>query len=224
MKIPKESIDTIMFAPCGMNCKICYKHCYDKKPCSGYLNSDKGKPEHCHNCKIKDCMKDKGLAYYFECSDSERKKYIPVGFMMPDVLCSEAVFILPDVTLYHFGILTSNVHMAWVRAVCGILNSDYRYSKDIVYNNFPWCSPTEEQKAKIEKTTQGILDARKLYPDSSLADLYDEVTMPPELRKAHQQNDRAVMQAYGFSVKDMTESKCVVELMKMYKNLTNKDI
>ncbi len=110
--------------------------------------------------------------------------------------------------------------MAWMRAVCGRLKSDYRYSKDVVYNNYPWCNPTESQKAKIEQTAQMILDARALYPDSSLADLYDELTMPPELRKAHQNNDRAVMQAYGFSIKDMTESKCVAELMKMYQELT----
>ena len=147
---------------------------------------------------------------------SEKRRYIPMGFMTPNILCSNLVKIVPDATLYHFGVLTSNVHMAWVRAVCGRLKSDYRYSKDIVYNNFPWCSPTEEQKAKIEKTAQGILDARALYPDSSLADLYDELLMPTELRKAHQQNDRAVMQAYGFSVKDTTEESCVAELMKMY--------
>lgn len=112
------------------------------------------------------------------------------------------------------------VHMAWTRAVCGRIKSDYRYSKDVVYNNFPWPSPTEEQKAKIEQTAQGILDARALYPDSSLADLYDELTMPPELRKAHQQNDRAVMQAYGFDIKTTTESSCVAELMRMYQRLT----
>ncbi len=110
--------------------------------------------------------------------------------------------------------------MAWTRAVCGRIKSDYRYSKDVVYNNFPWPSPTEEQKAKIEQTAQGILDARALYPDSSLADLYDELTMPPELRKAHQQNDRAVMQAYGFDIKTTTESSCVAELMRMYQRLT----
>ena len=109
--------------------------------------------------------------------------------------------------------------MAWMRTFGARMKSDYRYSKDIVYNNFPWCNLTENQKEKIEKTAQGILDARKLYPDSSLADLYDEVTMPPELRKAHQQNDRAVMEAYGFSVKEMTESKCVAELMKMYQDI-----
>ena len=113
----------------------------------------------------------------------------------------------------------SNVHMAWIRAVCGRIKSDYRYSKDIVYNNFPWPAPTDAQKAKIEQTAQAILDARALYPEASLADLYDELTMPPELRTAHQQNDRAVMQAYGFSVRDMTESSCVAALMKMYQQL-----
>ena len=126
---------------------------------------------------------------------------------------------MPNATLYHFGILTSNVHMAWMRAVCGRLKSDYDYSIKIVYNNFPWPTPRDAQRAKIEQTSRAILDARTLYPDASLADLYDETTMPPELRKAHQQNDRAVMQAYGFSVKDMTESKCVAELMRMYQKL-----
>ena len=109
--------------------------------------------------------------------------------------------------------------MAWMRAVCGRLEMRYRYSNDIVYNNFPWCNPTDEQRAKIEQTAQANLDARALYPDCSLADLYDEVTMPPELRKAHQKNDRAVMQAYGFDVKTMTESSCVAELMRMYREL-----
>ena len=127
--------------------------------------------------------------------------------------------IIPDANLYDFGILTSNVHMAWMRVVAGRLKSDYRYSKDIVYNNFPWCNPTEEQKKKIEKTAQAILDARALYPNSSLADLYDELTMPKELRKAHQENDKAVMEAYGFDWKKMTESDCVAELMKMYEKL-----
>lgn len=151
---------------------------------------------------------------------SERRKYIPIGFLNPDYIASDAVQILPNATLYHFGVLTSNVHMAWMRAVCGRLKSDYRYSVNIVYNNFPWCNPTAEQKAKIEQTAQGILDARALYPDCSLADLYDEVAMPPELRKAHQANDRAVMQAYGFPVKnDFTESMCVAELMKLYQKL-----
>ena len=111
--------------------------------------------------------------------------------------------------------------MAWMRAVCGRLKSDYRYSKDVVYNNFPWCSPTSEQKARIEQTAQAILDARALYPDCSLADLYDELTMPPELRKAHHANDFAVMAAYGFP-KNITESECVAELMRLYREMTEK--
>ena len=151
---------------------------------------------------------------------SERRRYIPMGFMTPGVIASDLVFLIPDATLYHFGILESNVHMAWTRAVCGRMKSDYRYSKDIVYNNFPWPTPTEAQKAKIEQTAQAILDARALYPESSLADLYDEVTMPPELRKAHQANDKAVMQAYGFPIKDFTELDCVAELFKLYNELT----
>ena len=150
---------------------------------------------------------------------SERRKYIPIGFLNADYIASDAVQILPDATIYHFGVLTSNVHMAWMRAVCGRLEMRYRYSVNIVYNNFPWPTPTDEQKKKIEETAQAILDARALYPDCSLADLYDEVAMPPELRKAHQANDRAVMQAYGFDVKTMTESGCVAELMKMYQEL-----
>ena len=153
---------------------------------------------------------------------SERRRYVPMGFMAPDVLCSNLVKIIPNATLFHFGVLTSNVHMAWMRAVCGRLKSDYRYSKDVVYNNFPWPTPTEAQKAKIEQTAQAILDARALYPDCSLADLYDEVTMPPELRKAHQQNDKAVMQAYGFWGKLNTETECVAELMKMYQEMLTK--
>lgn len=153
---------------------------------------------------------------------SERRRYIPLGFMSPEVFSSNLVKLIPNATLFHFGVLTSNVHMAWVRTVCGRMKSDYRYSKDIVYNNFPWCKPTPEQKAAIEQTAQAILDARSLYPDCSLADLYDELTMPSELRKAHQANDRAVMKAYGFDVKTMTESGCVAELMKIYKRLADK--
>ena len=147
---------------------------------------------------------------------SERRKYVPMAYLNSDYIPTNQVQTIPDATIYHFGILTSNVHMAWMRAVCGRLKSDYRYSKDIVYNNFPWPSPTADQKAKIEQTAQAILDARNLYPDSSLADLYDEVTMPPELRKAHQDNDRAVMAAYGFPVKGFTESDCVAELLRLY--------
>ncbi len=153
---------------------------------------------------------------------SENRRYIPLGYLTADYICGDSNLMIPDATLYHFGVLTSNVHMAWMRAVCGRLKSDYRYSKDIVYNNFPWPTPTDEQKAKIEQTAQAILDARALYPDSSLADLYDEVTMPVELRKAHQNNDRAVMQAYGFPIKDFTESDCVAKLLEMYKALIEK--
>ena len=197
-------------------------------------------------------------------TSSERRRYIPLGFLDENTISTNLNMIIPDATLYHFGILTSNVHMAWMRAVAGRLKSDYRYSKDIVYNNFPWPvlgdrseklgsrseeirkrnkeigDRNEEQEAnsyiltpnfskltpnscemrkRIEQTAQAILDARALYPDSSLADLYDETLMPPELRKAHQANDRAVMAAYGFSTK-MTESECVAELFKLYDSLT----
>lgn len=143
-----------------------------------------------------------------------------MGFLPPEVIASDLVFLIPNATRYNFGVLTSNVHMAWMRAVCGRLKSDYRYAKDIVYNNFPWPTPTDEQRAKIEQTAQAILDARALYPDCSLADLYDEVTMPPELRKAHQANDKAVMLSYGFDIKTTTETTCVAELMKLYQKLT----
>ena len=194
---------------------------------------------------------------------SERRRYIPIGFMTPDKFCSNQVNLIPNATLYHFGVLTSNVHMAWMRAVCGRLKSDYRYSKDIVYNNFPWpfqggavSRPHQEVQggavsrphskddtrstmvrpgdrtslgtsfetslvAKIAETAQGILDARALYPDCSLADLYDEVTMPIELRRAHQANDRAVMQAYGFPI-GMSESECVARLLEMYQAMVEK--
>ena len=155
-------------------------------------------------------------------TSSENRRYVPIGFLSPEIIASNAATILPSATLYHFGILTSNVHMAWMRTVGGRLKSDYRYSTAIVYNTFPWPTPTDEQKAKIEQTAQAILDARALYPDSSLADLYDEVTMPQELRKAHQQNDKAVMQAYGFWGKYNSESACVAELMKMYQQLVEK--
>ncbi len=154
---------------------------------------------------------------------SERRRYIPMGFIGKEIIVTDAILLIPNATLYHFGILESNVHMAWMRAVCGRLKSDYRYSKDVVYNNFPWPNPTDEQKAKIEQTAQAILDARALYPDSSLADLYDELTMPVELRRAHQNNDRAVMQAYGFPVKNtFAESHCVAELFKLYQHMTAK--
>ena len=153
---------------------------------------------------------------------SERRKYIPIGFLDANTISSNAVQIVPNASLYHFGVLTSNVHMAWMRTVAGRLKSDYRYSKEIVYNTFPWCNPTEEQKKRIEQTAQAILDARAKYPECSLAILYDDTITPPELRKAHQANDKAVMQAYGFDVKTMTESTCVAELMKMYQKLVSK--
>lgn len=150
---------------------------------------------------------------------SERRRYVPIGYLNKNVIASNTASFISNTTLYHFGILTSNVHNSWMRVVCGRMKSDYRYSNNIVYNNFPWCTPTDEQKARIEQTAQMILDARAQYPDCSLADLYDETTMPPELRKAHQANDLAVMAAYGFD-KKITESECVAELMKMYQKLT----
>lgn len=152
---------------------------------------------------------------------SEQRRYVPIGFVQADVIASNLALIIPDADLFLFGVLTSNVHMSWMRTVCGRLKSDYRYSNTIVYNNFPWPEPTDEQKAKIEQTAQGILDARALYPDSSLADLYDPLTMPPELRKAHQANDRAVMQAYGMPIKETDEAACVAWLMRLYQEKIN---
>lgn len=154
---------------------------------------------------------------------SERRRYIPMGFIPKGVFASDAVHLIPSATLYHFGILESNVHMAWMRVVCGRLKSDYRYSKDVVYNNFPWPdglpSFGEDVRSRIEQTAQAILDARAKYPDSSLADLYDPMTMPYDLLDAHRRNDRVVMEAYGFSTK-MTESECVAKLFEMYSKLT----
>lgn len=154
-------------------------------------------------------------------TSSERRKYVPIGFLPPNYLASNLVVVVANASLYDFGVITSNVFMAWMRYVCGRLKSDYRITKDNVYNNFPWPTPTEAQKAKIAQTAQGILDARALYPDSSLADLYDDSAMPFKLLKAHRANDKAVMKAYGFYGKGMTESQCVAELMKMYQVLAN---
>ena len=152
---------------------------------------------------------------------SENRRYIPISFLPPEIIGSNKLYMVPNATLYMFGVMISNAHMAWMRAVAGRLEMRYSYSP-AVYNNFPWPMPTEAQKAKIEQTAQAILDARALYPDSSLADLYDETIMPSELRKAHQDNDRAVMDAYGF-VKGhparTSESACVAELMKLYQKL-----
>ena len=150
---------------------------------------------------------------------SENRKYIPMCFMPEGMVYTNALFFIDDADIYHFGVLTSVVHMAWMRVVCGRLEMRYRYSNTIVYNTFPWTNPTEEQKAEIERTAQAILDARALYPDCSLADLYDELTMPDELRKAHQENDNAVMKAYAIS-NNATESEIVEHLMKMYQELT----
>jgi len=147
---------------------------------------------------------------------SERRRYIPMGYLDASVIAGNKLFIIPDATLYHFGVLESNVHMAWMRTVAARLKSDYTYSKDIVYNNFPWPETSSDQRKMIENTARSILDARNLYPTSSLADLYDEDTMPPELRKAHQANDIAVMKAYGMPIKETDEAACVAWLMKLY--------
>jgi hypothetical protein len=146
---------------------------------------------------------------------SERRRYIPIDYLKSDVIGNDLIYMIPNASLYLFGILTSNVHMAWMRMFCGRLKSDYRYSPAI-YNNFPFPTPSNEQKSKIEQTAQGILDARTKYPDCSLADLYDPLTMPLELQKAHNANNKAVMEAYGFNVRNMTEEDCVAELMKLY--------
>lgn len=156
-------------------------------------------------------------------TSSENRRYIPIGYLSKDVIASNAASFVPGATLYHFGVLTSNVHMAWMRAVCGRLEMRYRYSVNIVYNNFPWPTPTAAQKTKIEETAQAILDARALYPDCTLADMYDPIGLlqAPALLKAHQANDRAVMEAYGFWGKFNSESACVAELMKMYQQLAS---
>lgn len=154
---------------------------------------------------------------------SERRRYIPMEYLKAEIIPGDKLFMIQGSTLYHFGVLTSNIHMSWMRAVCGRLEMRYSYSNTIVYNNFPWPEPTDAQKQKIERTAQMILDARALYPGASLADLYDPLTMPPELLKAHQQNDRAVMAAYGISPKDeafRNEAACVAMLMQRYQELT----
>lgn len=166
--------------------------------------------------EIKDCKTD---YIAIPVVSSENRRYIPIEYLSWNIIAGNKLFQMPEASIYDFGILTSNVHNAWMRAVCGRLKSDYSYSNTIVYNNFPWPSPSKDQQDKIKITAQSILDARSKYPDCSLADLYDETVMPPELRKAHQENDRAVMAAYGFNTK-MTESECVAELFKLYEKLT----
>lgn len=153
---------------------------------------------------------------------SERRRYIPIGFADDSTIVSDLLFIVPEATLYHFGVLQSNVHMSWMRAVCGRLKSDYRYSRDIVYNTFPWPQPSPEQQAAIEASAKGILEARAKYPNDSFAALYDDAFMPAELRKAHQANDRAVMRAYGFGKDKNNETAVVAELMKMYQAMNSK--
>ena len=153
-------------------------------------------------------------------TSSGKRRYIPLGFMDKNTIASDLVFLIPNAGLYEFGILMSNVHNSWMRLVAGRLKSDYRYSKDIVYNNFPWPVVTKEQKAKIQQTAQAILDIRKNYPQSTLSNLYDDTLMPPDLKKAHRANDRAVMAAYGLNVADTSEADCVAFLMKRYQELT----
>lgn len=150
---------------------------------------------------------------------SADRKYIPMGYFDKNIISTDLNYITENANLYHFGVLESNVHMAWIRVVCGRMGNAYRYSAGVVYNNFPWPIITDEKKEKIKSKAQGIINARALYPDSSLADLYNELTMPLELRKAHQENDKAVMEAYGFDWKNMSESECSAELMKMYLEL-----
>ena len=157
-------------------------------------------------------------------TSSGKRKYIPIGFEDENTIASDLVNIVPTSDLYIMGVLASNVHNAWMRTVAGRLKSDYRYTNSIVYNTFPWPSPTEEQRKKIERTAQRILEVREQFKNSSLADLYDDLTMPPELRKAHQANDIAVMEAYGFKAKtSFTESMCVAELMKMYQKMIEEE-
>ena len=150
---------------------------------------------------------------------SATRRYLPMELLDADTIGGASILMIPEATLYTFAILNSNVHMAWMRTVCGRMKSDYRYANGLVYNTFPWPSPTDVQKAKIEKAAQGILDARALYPNANLAALYDPLTMPSELSKAHNINNKVVMEAYGFSTK-MTEADCVAELMKLYQKLT----
>ena len=170
--------------------------------------------------RFMECRQPKTDYLLFPRHSSESRRYIPIGYVSVDIICNDSANVVPSASLYHFGVLVSNVHNAWMRAVCGRLEMRYRYSNTIVYNNFPWPNPTEAQKTKIEQTAQAILDARAKFPDCSLADLYDEAAMTPELRRAHQENDRAVMQAYGFPVKStFQESECVAELFRLYQGM-----
>jgi hypothetical protein len=151
-------------------------------------------------------------------TSSERRKYVPIGFVSKDIILGNSNSAIPDATLYEFGVITSSMHMAWMRYICGRLKSDYRYSGVLVYNNFPWPNSSDKQKAAIEETAQAVLDARSLFPESSLATLYDPITMPPELVKAHQKLDKAVEKAYGRTFDD--DSQRVAYLFELYQKLS----
>lgn len=158
-----------------------------------------------------------GVSYLLVPSvSSENRIYVPIGFMTADDISSNAVQIIPNASIYHFGVLTSNVHMAWLRAVGGRLEMRYRYSKEIVYNTFPWPEPNDAQKQVIERTAQAILDTRSHYPDIPMSVLYDRNLMPNDLQKAHQANDVAVMKAYGMPIRETDEAACVAWLMRLY--------
>ena len=151
-------------------------------------------------------------------TSSECRKFIPIGFIDKNTISSNANLLIPNATLYEFGVVTSSMHMAWVRYVCGRLKSDYRYSASIVYNNYPWPSPTVKQKSTIETAAQNVLEARNIFPDLSLATLYDTNIMPPKLLKAHQKLDKAVETAYGHSFDD--DSQRVAFLFELYQRLS----
>ena len=152
-------------------------------------------------------------------TSSGRRRYVPIGFLTPDIMTNNKLQVMKEGTLYELGILSSSVHNAWLRAVAGRLRDDFTYSVSVVYNTFPWPTPTETQKIAIEETAKQILEVRNRYPESSLAALYDDLLMPEELRKAHHSNDSVVMKAYGFP-KDASESEIVARLFKMYQDLT----
>lgn len=150
---------------------------------------------------------------------SELRRYVPIGYVSSNVICGDANHMIPDAELFHFGVLTSSVHMTWMRTVAGRLRNDYRYSATIVYNCFPWpLFYPESYRPRVEATAQKILDVRAKYPTASFADLYDEISMPADLRRAHAENDAAVMGLYAFRP-DMPEDKLQVRLLEMYETL-----
>jgi len=153
-------------------------------------------------------------------TSSENRKYIPIDFLDDNFICTDSLLMIPDAELWHFGILTSSVHMAWTKTVCGRLKSDYRYSAKLVYNNFVWQKMTRDEYNRLNITAQKILDVRKKYPVASLASLYDEVTMPKDLRDAHRDNDKIVMKIYGFD-ESMTDEEIAIQLLMRYEELKN---